>query len=139
MNERKQLIVEHINPGTLHKNPAFTNVISVTGPAKTIYVGGQNAVDQDGNIIGKGNLKEQSTKILQNIETALQASGARIEDVVKWNLNIVAGQPLQDGFAAFQEFWGNRGAPPTITVLFVSGLAHPDFLAEMDAVAVVAE
>jgi enamine deaminase RidA (YjgF/YER057c/UK114 family) len=33
--------------------------------------------------------------------------------------------------------WGNRPNPPLITMLFVAGLAHPDFLAELDAIAVV--
>jgi hypothetical protein len=42
--------VTHLNPETLHKNPAFTQVITVTGPAKTIYIGGQDAVDAQGNI-----------------------------------------------------------------------------------------
>lgn len=37
--------VQYLNPDTLNKNPAFTNVIVVSGSAKTLYVGGQNAVD----------------------------------------------------------------------------------------------
>lgn len=48
--------VLHLNPATLHTNPAVTQVIITTGPAKTIYVGGQNAVDGDGSIVGAGDL-----------------------------------------------------------------------------------
>jgi enamine deaminase RidA (YjgF/YER057c/UK114 family) len=40
---------------------------------------------------------------------------------------------------SLQRVWGNRPNPPAISVMFVAGLAHPDFLAEMDAVAVVPE
>ena len=40
-------------------------------------------------------------------------------------------------FTAFQQFWGDQPNPPTITGIYVSGLAHPDFLVEMDAIAVV--
>ena len=50
---------------------------------------------------------------------------------------MVEGQPLQAGFAAFQNAWSETPNPPAITVVFVSGLAHPDFLVEVDAVAVV--
>ncbi len=131
--------VQYINPDGLHKNPAFTNVIIVTGPAKTIYVGGQDAVDSSGAIVGKGDLKIQAEQILKNIQAALAAGGAQLEHVIKWNLYIVQGQPLQQGFEAFQRFWGNRPNPPAISVMFVAGLAHPDFLAEMDAIAVVPE
>jgi len=37
--------VQHINPETLHANPAFINVITAMGPVRTVYVGGQDAVD----------------------------------------------------------------------------------------------
>lgn len=131
--------IEYINPDTLNKNPAFTNVVTVTGPVRTVYVGGQDAVDASGAIIGKGDLKAQTEQILKNIEAALAAGGARVEHVIKWNLYVVQGQPLRVGFEAFQRFWGNRPNPPLISFAFVAGLAHPDFLAEMDAIAVVPE
>ncbi len=131
--------VRYINPDTLNKNPAFTNVVTVTGHVKTIYVGGQDAVDASGAIIGKGDLKAQAEQILKNIESALVAGGAQLEHVIKWNLYVVQGQPLRAGFKAFQRAWGNRPNPPAISVMFVAGLAHPDFLAEMDAIAVVPE
>jgi enamine deaminase RidA (YjgF/YER057c/UK114 family) len=131
--------VKYINPDSLSKNPAFTNVVTVTGLVKTVYVGGQDAVDPSGAIIGKGDLKAQTEQILKNIEAALAAGGARLEHVIKWNVYILQGQSVQDGFAAFQYVWGNRPNPPIISVLFVAGLAHPDFLAEMDAIAVVPE
>lgn len=131
--------VKYLNPEGLPRNPAFTNVVAVTGPAKTIYVGGQDAVDASGAIVGKGDLKVQAEQILKNIQAALAAGGAQLEHIIKWNLYIVQGQPLQQGFEAFQRFWGNRPNPPAISVMFVAGLAHPDFLAEMDAIAVVPE
>ena len=129
--------VEYVNPSALNKNPAFTNVIVVTGSVKTVYVGGQDAVDASGAIIGKGDLKAQTEQVLKNLQLALAAGGAQFEHIIKWNLYIVQGQPLRAGFEAFQRIWGNRPNPPAITAVYVSGLAHPDFLVEMDAIAVV--
>ena len=131
--------VQYINPPALHHNPAFTNVVTVTGPVRTVYVGGQNAIDASGAIVGKGDFGAQSEQILKNIQAALEAGGAQLEHVVKWNMYIVQGQPLQEGFAAFQQAWGNRPNPPVISMAFVAGLAHPDFLAEIDAIAIVPE
>jgi enamine deaminase RidA (YjgF/YER057c/UK114 family) len=131
--------VKHINPDGLPKNPVFTNVVTVTGAVKTVYIGGQDAVDPSGAIVGKGDLKAQTEQILKNIQAALAAAGAKPEHVVKWNIYVVQGQSVQEGFAAFQSVWGNHPNPPAISVMFVSGLAHPDFLAEMDAIAVVPE
>ena len=131
--------VQHINPDDLVKNPAFTNVITVTGPAKTIYIGGQDSINASGGIVAKGDIKGQTEQVLKNLRAALKAAGADLEHIVKWNILVVQGQPIQPGLEAFQKVWGDRSNPPTITVAFVAGLANPDFLVEMDAIAVVPE
>ena len=131
--------VRYINPDSLNKNPAFTNVIVVEGNVKTVHIGGQDAINASGEIIGKGDIVAQVKQILANVRAALAAGGAGPEHIIKWNIYVVEGQSLQAGFAAFQNAWPETPNPPAITVVFVSGLAHPDFLVEMDAVAVVSQ
>lgn len=129
--------VQYINPEELSKNPAFTNVITVTGPVKTIYIGGQDAVNASGAVVGKGDIKLQTEQVLKNLQAALKSVDAGLEHIIKWNLYVVEGQSIQAGFEAFQQVWGRRPNPPAITMAFVSALANPDFLVEMDAIAVV--
>ena len=131
--------VQYLNPDTLSKNPAFTNVITVTGPVRTIYIGGQDSLDVSGKIIGKGDIKQQVEQVLSNLQSALKAANAEPEHIIKWNIYVVQGQPIQAAFETFQRVWGRRPNPPAITVMFVAGLANPDFLVEMDAIAVVPE
>ncbi len=136
--------VEHLNPDTLIKNPAFTNVVVVSGSVRTVYIGGQDAVTPTGQVVGIGDIAAQTEQILKNIQAALQAAGAGLEHIIKWNIYIVQGQPLQPGFQVFQKYWGNRPNPPTITAAYVAGLARSDlwsdeFLVEIDAIAVVPE
>lgn len=52
---------------------------------------------------------------------------------------MVQGQPLQLGYEVFLREWGGRPDPPAITLLLVAGLAHPDLLVEIDAVAIIPE
>ena len=104
--------VEHLNPEGLIRNPAFTNVVVVSGPVRTIYVGGQDAITGDGEVVGKGDLAAQTEQVLANLLTALAAAGAGPEHVIKWNLLIVEGQSIELGYAAFQRVWGNRPNPP---------------------------
>jgi len=129
--------VQHLNPDGLSKNPVFTQVVTVTGPVKTIYIGGQDAVDASEAIIGKGDIKQQAQQVLKNLQTALRGSGAELEHIIKWNVYVVQGQPLRPAFEVFQQTWGRRSNPPAITMMFVAGLANPDFLVEMDAIAVL--
>jgi enamine deaminase RidA (YjgF/YER057c/UK114 family) len=126
----------YLNPESLARNPAFTQAVVVEAPTKTIYVGGQNAVTADGKIVGD-TLAEQASQALGNVRAALEAAGATLGDVVRWTVAIVEGQPLADGFAAFREAWGDAGDPPAISVHIVSGLAHPRFLVEVDAIAAI--
>ena len=131
--------VEFINPDGLHNNPAFSQVAAIHGNAKTIYVGGQNSVSPSGEIIGKNDIASQAKQTFKNLEIALKASGASVSDVIKWNVYVVQGQSPQPAFEVFQQVWGNRPNPPLVTVLFVSGLANPEFLLEIEAIAVVSE
>ena len=124
-------------PGGAAKNPAFSNVVVVEGPVRTVHVGGQNAVDASGNIVGKGDVAAQTEQVLANVRAALAAGGAEPEHGIKWNLFLVEGVSLQEGFSAFQRAWVDTPNPPAITAAFVAGLANPDFLVEMDAIAVV--
>jgi enamine deaminase RidA (YjgF/YER057c/UK114 family) len=129
--------VEFLDPDGLPRNPAFSNVAVVSGSVRTIYIGGQDAVDAEGRIVGIGDIAAQTEQVLHNLRTALAAAGAGPEHVVKWNVFIVEGQDFRVGYAAFQRVWGDRPDPPVITAAVVKGLAHPDFLLEMDAIAVV--
>ena len=56
---------------------------------------------------------------------------------MKWTVYLVEGQSPSAAFQVFRERWGELEHSPTISVLTVSGLAHPHFLLEVDAVAVV--
>jgi enamine deaminase RidA (YjgF/YER057c/UK114 family) len=129
--------VLHLQPEGLHKNPAYSQAVAVSGPVTTVYVGGQDAVDADGKVVGAGDLKAQSRQALRNVQAAVVAAGGRLEHVIKWNVLLVEGQSVQSGFEAFVEMWPADAAPPVVTVAFVSGLGHPDFLVEIEAVAVI--
>ena len=130
-------VVRHLNPETLHHNPAFTQAVAVSGAVRTVYVGGQNAVDAAGSIVGHGDIAAQTEQVMRNLQAALAAGGAGLEHVIKWNVYLLQGQPLQPGFAVVQRVWSRRPNPPAITMVMVAGLANPDFLLEIDAIAVV--
>ncbi len=55
--------VQHLNPEDLHKNPAYSQAVVTTGNIKTVYVGGQNAVNTSGEVIGKGDIAAQAEQI----------------------------------------------------------------------------
>jgi enamine deaminase RidA (YjgF/YER057c/UK114 family) len=129
--------VEHINPDGLIRNPAFTQVVTVSGPAKTIYIGAQNAVDGNRNIVGRGDIGAQTEQILKNIDICLRAAGANKEHLISWNIYVAEGQDLEPAFHAGMKWWGDSPNPPLNNVMLVSGFVPDDFLISIEAIAVV--
>ncbi len=131
--------IAYINPDGLSKNPAFSQIVTTQGNGKTIYVGGQDAVNAQGEIVGKGDIAEQTEQVMKNLQTALSACGATFDNLVKLTIHIVQGQDLYRGFQASQKYLGGLKNPPAITGFFVAALAHPDFLVEIDSTAFIPE
>lgn len=131
--------VEFLNPPELPVNPAFTQVIAASGPVKTVYIGMQNAVDANRNLIGKGDIKAQTEQTLKNIDACLKAAGAERKHIVVWTIYIVDGQSAEDAFAAGAPWL--RGLPhaPANNVIIVPRMGVPDFLIGIEVVAVVPE
>src|SRR5690349_24153719 len=81
--ERKQ--PEGMNVRMQQGRPAYSHVVTVNGPGKTIYVAGQLARDADGNIVGPGDMRAQLEQTFKNLDLCLKAAGAGWSDVVKTN------------------------------------------------------
>jgi len=134
-----RLRVKHSNPEGLFNSKIFSQVVTVSGSGKTIYIGGQNAVDSEGNLVGRDDLELQTKQVLQNIKTALASENATFDDVIKLNIYMVDGCDPAVGLKAFKESIGEMEKPPLITVLKVAALANPLYLIEIEAIAVVEE
>ena len=129
--------VERINPDGMHKNPAFTQMILLPAGARTAIIGGQNAMNEKGEVVGKGDFAKQTAQALKNLVTCLEAVNASVEDLVQVKIYMKAGEDLRAGFGEWMKIWGQRANPPLVTGLFVSGLANPDYLIEIEATAVI--
>ena len=131
--------VEYVNPPGLHPNPAFSHMVTVSGPVKTVFIGAQVAVDGAGNLVGKGDLAAQTRQILKNIEVCLAAGGAGPEHLVHWSIHVTQGQDMRPAFEVGMAWWGQRPHPPMNNVFYVSGFWPADFLISIEAVAIVPE
>jgi enamine deaminase RidA (YjgF/YER057c/UK114 family) len=121
--------IKHHNPESLHANPAFSQAVTVDGPGTWIQVGGQNAVDASGEIVGD-DLRTQSAQALRNVLAALEAVGASQEHVTRLGIYHL-GDDIAGAYAAAQEIWGPHAT--AITVLRVAGLGIPGALVEIEA------
>jgi enamine deaminase RidA (YjgF/YER057c/UK114 family) len=130
--------VEHINPESMHKNPAFSQGVIIPANARILIIGGQNAVNKAGEVVGKGDIVAQTRQAVANLLTVLAAAGGAPDDIVRVGLILREDADLRAGFGAWMESAGGKlKNPPTVTSTIVSKLAVPDFLVEIEATAVL--
>ncbi|MFJ2143933.1 RidA family protein [Glutamicibacter sp. NPDC087831] len=128
--------IRKLRPAGLVNSPAFSHVAIVPPGATTIYVGGQNAVDGTGQLIGAGDAATQATKALGNAKLALAAASAGFQDVVQWNVLLVEGTDVNSVYGALGEQLAAT-EPPLVSAAFVAKLGVPGALVEISAVATV--
>ncbi|MRG61689.1 RidA family protein [Agromyces sp. CFH 90414] len=126
--------IEHLNPDSLHRNPAFSQGVLVRGDHDTLYVGGQNGTDASGAIV-PGGIGAQSAQAMRNVLAVLEAAGADQSNVVRLAILIVHGEDLQEAFEASMPVWGAHAT--AITGAHVAALARPDALVEVEAIAAI--
>ena len=126
------MTVTHVNPDSLHRNPAFSQGVIVEPPGRFVFVGGQNGVDGDGRVVAE-DLPSQTRQALLNVIAVLAAAGASPADVVTMNVNLVAPADIAGAFPVVGEVWGPH--PAAVTVLQVADLGPEGALVEINAIA----
>ncbi len=115
--------------------PSYSHVVTVSGSGKLVFVAGQLARDIDGNCVGKGDMRAQMEQTFKNLDACLKAAGATWADVVKTNTFVTDFDEFQKHGDVRMRYFGV--ATPTSTTVQISRLAGPDFMIEIELVAVV--
>lgn len=102
---------------------------------KMIFVAGQLSRDIDGNVVGKGDMRAQMRQVGENIKAALAAAGATMDDIVQTSTFVTDWDKFRECLDVRHEYIGK--VLPTSTTVVVSGLAHPDHMIEISAIAMV--
>ena len=126
--------VRYLNPPTLSKPTGYTHVVEV-GRGRTLYISGQVALDPTGAVVGKGDLGAQTRQVFENLKAAVAAAGGSLDDVVKITVFMTDVSELQT-FRQVRDRAFTRNLPASSLVQVVR-LARPEFLVEVEAVAVV--
>jgi 2-iminobutanoate/2-iminopropanoate deaminase len=110
---------------------SYSHGIEVEAPMRLVFGSGQTGVDSDGRI-GE-DIEEQSRLLWRNIGAVLAGAGMKISDIAQLTMLLVRREDLATARAIREEYLD--GHRPASTLLFVAGLAHPDWLIEVDFVA----
>lgn len=114
----------------------ISHVAKVSGARDTIYVSGQVSTDENGVVVGVGDLEAQIHRVFKNLEKVLGSAGATLKDVVLLNAFMTDINQI-DVFRTLRRQYLDKDQPPAITTVGVTGLAGPGLLIEIAAFAEV--
>jgi enamine deaminase RidA (YjgF/YER057c/UK114 family) len=129
------MTIQLINPADLPPQATYTQVVAAAGTT-TVFIAGQEPEDVYGNSVAPGDLAAQARQVYANLGRALAAAGVRPDQVAKITIYVV---DYKSGYLpvieqARRELFGDH--KPADTLIGVARLARPEFLIEVDAIAV---
>jgi len=128
---------EMINPAELYQHPAYSRIVTVSAPSKFHFIAGLTAADENYKCVAPGDYLKQYYQVMEGLDLCLKKVGATWDDVVFRRIYVLN----MDEFIKIQKDesvtkWFTPGKFPPSTLIEVTRLSDPEFLIEIDLLAV---
>jgi 2-iminobutanoate/2-iminopropanoate deaminase len=124
-----------IQPDSLpDPRPRYSQGIRTEG-GRLLFIAGQTAVDKNNGIVGKGDIERQLVQVFENVGAVLRAAGGTFDNLVMTTTYLTDIKYREAYNQIRLKYYTNRC--PVSTLLVVAGLANPDYLVEIDGIAVI--
>lgn len=125
------------HPEVFQPASPYSLAIKSVGGDTVIYISGQVALDANGQLVGKGDIKAQTHQVFRNVLNLLSSGGASMKNVVKMTTFLTDRSSLEGFMSARKEFLKEEDIYPASTAVFVKELFDPEWLVEIEATAVI--
>ena len=126
------MVHEILKLSSVHATVGYSHVARA---GNTLYIAGQVAKDKEGNLVGKGDVEAQVRQVYTNLKNILDEAGGNMQNIVKMTTFLTHYNYIET-FRSVRDAFFQEPCPPN-TLLFVESLALPDFMVEIEAVAVL--
>jgi 2-iminobutanoate/2-iminopropanoate deaminase len=123
-----------LEPSSVFHVPTPYSLAIMAQGKRIIHVAGQTPLDAKGTLVGKDNPEAQARQAFANMKAVLEAGGANMDDVVKLTIIVKNVADVPKIGAVRREFFKE---PYPAGTVFVAGLVNPDWLLEVEAVAII--
>lgn len=110
----------------------YSHGVIVEEASRMLYVAGQVALDENGELVGPGDPTAQAVQVFTNLQRVVESAGGRLQNIAKTSIFLVDLAHRAAVGEVRKQFLGDN--PPVNTLLVVSGLARPDLLVEVEAI-----
>jgi enamine deaminase RidA (YjgF/YER057c/UK114 family) len=123
-----------VNPASMSTPTGYSYAVKKSGTP--VFIAGQVALDGAGKVVGEGDAAAQAEQVYQNLKTVVEACGGTLADIVKLNV-YTTDLSYRPAIAAARQKHFSDGQFPASTFVVISSLASPQFLVEIEAVAMI--
>jgi 2-iminobutanoate/2-iminopropanoate deaminase len=122
-----------VAPKNLHRPFGYAHAIQVD---KTLYISGQIPLDMDMNVVGKNDMAAQTEQVYGNLKKVLEDAGGSMKNIVMLNIYCTDIERFDKETREMRKkYFGEYY--PAVTAVEVKRLYHPDYMIEVEAVAVL--
>lgn len=125
---------EHLNPASWQEKFGYAQGCRVDGAQRLLFVAGQIALDEEGQLVGEGDFEAQTRQVFTNMGRVLELAGMTFEDLVQVGVFMTDISHLRT-YARVRDEFVNIAAPPASTTIGVTSLALPGLLIEVNGIA----
>jgi len=116
-------------------NGVFSQATAVEATGRLVFVSGMTACKPDGTIAGVGDISAQTRQVCENVQAAVREAGGTLDDVCRVDVYVRNMEDFAKIHAVRAQYFAEP--LPASTMVEVSKLAHPDYLIEISAIAVI--
>lgn len=127
--------LRHLNPPALSTPNGYTHVVLPSPGGRIVFIAGQVSANRSGDVVGKGDFRAQAKQVFDNLKLAVEAAGGSMTDIAKINIYTTDISQITALREVRQLYF--KANPPASTLVQVVSLARPEYLLEIEAIAVV--
>jgi len=128
---KKQIQSDRIRQPSGH----FSHAISVEAKGKLVFISGMTSRRADGTIAGVGDIEAQTRQVCENLKAAVEAAGGAMDDICRVDVYVRNMEHFEKIHKVRREYF--KAAPPASTMVEVTKMTSPDYLIEINAIAVI--
>ncbi|HWI38086.1 MAG TPA: RidA family protein [Burkholderiales bacterium] len=113
----------------------FAQAIEVEAKGRLVFISGMVAKGADGKVVGIGDIEAQTRQVCENVKAAVEAAGGTMDDICRVDVYVRNMEQFDRIHKVRREYF--KGPPPASTMVEVSKFTSPDYLIEMNAIAVI--
>jgi len=113
----------------------FSQAIAVEAKGKLLFISGMTSRRADGTIAGIGDVEAQTRQVCENLKSAVEAAGGTMDDICRVDVYVRNMEHFEKIHKVRREYF--KSPPPASTMVEVTKMTSPDYLIEINAIALI--